>query len=89
MLLRGATDEIMGAIAALTGLPYVDTTPARAAELAAAARRQNAWVRARAYPTLSQLRRAEAERRELLRERDEQDLARAAAEAQARARGGH
>lgn len=89
VLLRGATDEIMGAIAALTGLPYVDTTPARAAELAAAARRQNAWARARAYPTLSQLRRAEAERREMLRERDEQDLARAAAEAQARARGGH
>uniref|UniRef100_UPI0029307C1B lysophospholipid acyltransferase family protein n=1 Tax=uncultured Propionibacterium sp. TaxID=218066 RepID=UPI0029307C1B len=88
VLLRGVTDEIMGAIAALTGRAYTDTTPAQAKELAAAARRQNAWARANEYPTASQVRRAEAERREMLRERDEQDLARAAAEAQARARTG-
>lgn len=85
VLLRGVTDEIMNAIVALTGRIYRDTTPAQARELAAAARRQRAWARASEYPTVSQMRRAEAERREMFRERDEQDLARAAA----RARGGH
>lgn len=85
VLLRGVTDQVMGAIAALTGRTYVDTTPARAKELMADARRQSAWARAREYPTASQVRRAEAERREMLRERDEEDLARAVAEARARA----
>ncbi|MBE6477967.1 MAG: hypothetical protein E7Z97_07875 [Propionibacteriaceae bacterium] len=81
VLLRGVTDEIMNAIVALTGRTYSDTTPAQARELAAAARRQRAWARASEYPTVSQMRRAEAERREMFRERDEQDLARAAARA--------
>ena len=87
VLLRGVTDEIMSAIVALAGRTYADTTPAEAKELAAAARRHRAWVRASEYPTVSQLRRAEAERREMFRERDELDLARAAA--RARIRAGH
>lgn len=83
ILLRGCTDEIMAAIAELSGQLYRDDTPAQARARLAEERRQFRKARAQAYPTLSQERRREAEWRERLRAQDQQDLARAAQEARA------
>ncbi|SER47980.1 1-acyl-sn-glycerol-3-phosphate acyltransferase [Propionibacterium cyclohexanicum] len=84
ILLRGCTDEIMAAIAELSGQLYRDDTPQQARVRLAEERREERKARAKAYPTLSEERRREAQLREQLRLKDQQDLARAAEEARAR-----
>ncbi len=83
ILLRGCTDEIMAAIAELSGQLYRDDTPEQARTRLAEERRRFRKAQALAYPTLSQERRKEAEWREQLRAKDQRDLARAAQEARA------
>lgn len=85
VLLRGCTDEIMAAIAELSGQLYQDDTPGQARERLAEERRAHRRAQARAFPTQDEERRREAELRERMRVQDERDLEHARQEARAHA----